>query len=199
MNVSVGLTGNIASGKSMIASVLLEHGAAVLDADLVGKRVLAEDIDGALQRVRSAFGDSVFDGNELNRRRLGNMVFGDRVLLAKLNSITIPVMTRLINSEMRLLRRGHRVIVLDAAILIEAGWQKMVDEIWVVRASKEDQLQRLMTRDRLSFGEATNRIEAQMSLEEKLRYADVVIDNTLDMEQTRAQVEQLWRQRLQNR
>ena len=199
MNVSVGLTGNIASGKSMIASVLLEHGAAVLDADLVGKRVLAEDIDGALQRVRSAFGDAVFDGNELNRRRLGNMVFGDRVLLAKRNSITIPVMTRLINSEMSLLRRGHRVIVLDAASLIEAGWQKMGDEIWVVRASKEDQLQRLMTRDRLSFGEATNRIEAQMPLEEKLRYADVVIDNTLDMEQTRAQVEQLWRQRLQNR
>ena len=177
----------------MIASVLLEHGAAVLDADLVGKRVLAEDIDGALQRVRSAFGDSVFDGNELNRRRLGNLVFGDRVLLATLNSITIPVMTRLINSEMSLLRRGHRVVVLDAAILIEAEWQKMVDEIWVVRASKEDQLQRLMTRDRLSFGEATNRIEAQMPLEEKLRYADVVIDNTLDMEQTRAQVEQLWR------
>ena len=99
MSISVGLTGNIASGKSMIASVLLEHGAAVLDADLVGKRVLAEDIDGALQRVRSAFGDSVFDGNELNRRRLGNLVFGDRVLLATLNSITIPVMTRLINSE----------------------------------------------------------------------------------------------------
>ncbi len=183
----------------MIASVLLEHGAAVLDADLVGKRVLAEDIDGALQRVRSAFGDSVFDGNELNRRRLGNLVFGDRVLLATLNSITIPVMTRLINSEMSLLRRGHRVVVLDAAILIEAEWQKMVDEIWVVRASKEDQLQRLMTRDRLSFSEAINRIEAQMPLEEKLRYADVVIDNTLDMKQTRTQVEQLWRQRLQNR
>lgn len=199
MSISVGLTGNIASGKSMIASVLLEHGAAVLDADLVGKRVLAEDIDGALQRVRSAFGDSVFDGNELNRRRLGNLVFGDRVLLATLNSITIPVMTRLINSEMSLLRRGHRVVVLDAAILIEAEWQKMVDEIWVVRASKEDQLQRLMTRDRLSFSEAINRIEAQMPLEEKLRYADVVIDNTLDMKQTRTQVEQLWRQRLQNR
>ena len=91
------------------------------------------------------------------------------------------------------------VVVLDAAILIEAGWQELVDEVWVVRASKNEQLQRLMTRDHLPFGEAMSRIEAQMPLKSKLPRADVVIDNTTDIEATRRQVEALWKTRLQNR
>ncbi len=199
MSISIGLTGNIASGKSMVSGMLRDHGAAILDADLVGKRILAENIEDALKQVRNTFGDGVFDGEQLNRRALGNLVFGNPSLLAKLNGIMMPIMTRLIASELARLRQDHSVIVLDAAILIEAGWQNLVDEVWVVRASKDEQLERLMTRDRLSHSEAVERIEAQIPLAEKLRQADVVIDNTMNVEQTRRQVESLWQKRLQNR
>ncbi len=198
MSISIGLTGNIASGKSMISGILRDHGAAILDADLVGKRVLAENIEGALEQVRDAFGDSVFDGATLNRRLLGNLVFGHSDLLIKLNDIMIPIMTRLIAAEIARLCQVHRVVVLDAAILIEAGWQNLVDEVWVVRASKNEQLERLMTRDHLSHREAMDRIEAQMPLKQKLQQADVIIDNTMNVEQTRKQVELLWQKRLQN-
>jgi dephospho-CoA kinase len=199
MSISIGLTGNIASGKSMISCMLQDHGAAVLDADLIGKRVLAENIEDALEKVRTEFGNSVFDGAQLNRHLLGNLVFGHPDQLTKLNGVMIPIMTRLIASELTRLRRDYDVVVLDAAILIEAGWQDLVDEVWVVSASKEEQLERLMTRDHLSHDEAIDRIEAQMSLKTKLQRADVIIDNTMDVEQTRKQVELLWQKRLQNR
>ena len=127
MSIAIGLTGNIASGKSMISGMLREHGAAVLDADLVGKTVLAENVEGALEQVRAAFGDSVFDGNQLNRRLIGNLVFGHQKLLMKLNDIMMPIMTRLVASEIAALHQTSDVVVLDAAILIEAGWQKLVD------------------------------------------------------------------------
>ena len=198
MSIDIGLTGNIASGKSMISGMLREHGAAVLDADLVGKTVLAENVEGALEQVRAAFGDCVFDGDQLNRRLLGNLVFGHPDLLMKLNDIMMPIMTRLVANEIVALHQTSDVVVLDAAILIEDGWQKLVDEIWVVKASKNEQLERLMTRDHLSHDEAVSRIEAQMPLAEKLAYADVLIDNTMDVERTRKQVEMLWKTRLQN-
>jgi dephospho-CoA kinase len=199
MSINIGLTGNIASGKSMISGMLQEHGAAVLDADLVGKSVLAENVEGALEQVRSTFGDSIFDGNQLNRHLLGNLVFGHPDLLMKLNDIMMPIMTRLVAHEIAVLHRASAVVVLDAAILIEANWQNLVDEIWVVKASKDEQLKRLMTRDHLARDEAVSRIEAQMPLVQKLAYADVVIDNTMDVEQTQKQVEMLWKTRIQNR
>jgi dephospho-CoA kinase len=199
MSIDIGLTGNIASGKSMISGMLQEHGAAVLDADLVGKSVLAENVEGALEQVRAAFGDSIFDGNQLNRHLLGNLVFGHPDLLMKLNDIMMPIMTRLVAREITVLHRTSPVVVLDAAILIEASWQNLVDEIWVVKASKDEQLKRLMTRDHLARDEAVSRIEAQMPLVQKLAYADVVIDNTMDVEQTQKQVEMLWKTRIQNR
>jgi dephospho-CoA kinase len=198
MSIDIGLTGNIASGKSMISGMLREHGAAVLDADLVGKSVLAQNVEGTLEQVRVVFGDSIFDGNQLNRHLLGNLVFGHPYLLKKLNDIMMPIMTRLIANEIAALHRTSTVVVLDAAILIEASWQNLVDEIWVVKASKNEQLERLITRDHLSRDEAVSRIEAQMPLAQKLAYADVVIDNTMDVEQTQKQVEMLWKTRIQN-
>jgi dephospho-CoA kinase len=199
MSIDIGLTGNIASGKSMISGMLREYGATVLDADLVGKSVLAENVEGALEQVRSTFGDSIFDGNQLNRHLLGSLVFGHPDLLMKLNDIMMPIMTRLVANEIAVLHRTSTVVVLDAAILIEASWQNLVDEIWVVKASKGEQLERLMTRDHLPRDEAVSRIEAQMPLAQKLAYADVVIDNTMDVEQTRKQVKMLWKTRIQNR
>lgn len=199
MMIDIGLTGNIASGKSMVSSILRELGAAVLDADLIGKSILADNVAGALDQVRTTFGNSVFRGSQLNRRALANLVFNRPDLLLKLNSIMIPVMTELIIKEMERLHRTSDAVVLDAAILVEAGWQNLVDEVWVVRASKTEQLERLMTQDHLSREEAISRVDAQMPLAEKLTYADVIIDNTRDIEKTRKQVESLWKTHLQNR
>ncbi|MCE5192882.1 MAG: dephospho-CoA kinase [Candidatus Cryosericum sp.] len=199
MRIDIGLTGNIASGKSLVSSMLRELGAAVLDADLIGKSVLARNVGGALDQVRTAFGSGVFRGSQLDRRALGNLVFNSPDLLFKLNSIMVPVMTELIIKEMECLHRTSDAVVLDAAILIEAGWQSLVDEVWVVRASKAEQLERLMTRDHLSRDEAVSRIAAQMPLDQKLPFADVIIDNTQDVEKTRKQVESLWQTHLQNR
>lgn len=199
MTLDIGLTGNIASGKSMVSSVLRDLGAAVLDADLIGKRVLAENIAGALDQVRAAFGSSVFQGAQLDRRALANLVFNRPDLLTQLNSIMIPVMTELIITEMERLHQASEVVVLDAAILIEAGWQNLVDVVWVVRASRAEQLERLVTRDHLSREEAVSRIDAQMPLNEKLAYADAIIDNTQDIDKTRRQVETLWKTYLQSR
>ncbi|MGB9666084.1 MAG: dephospho-CoA kinase [Candidatus Cryosericum sp.] len=199
MTLDIGLTGNIASGKSMVSSVLRDLGAAVLDADLIGKRVLAQNIAGALDQVRTAFGSRVFQGAQLDRRALANLVFNRPDLLAQLNSIMIPVMTQLIITEMERLHLTSDVVVLDAAILIEAGWQNLVDVVWVVRASRTEQLERLVTRDHLSREEAVSRIDAQMPLDEKLAYADAIIDNTQDIDKTRRQVETLWKTYLQSR
>jgi len=199
MRIDIGLTGNIASGKSLVSSMLRELGAAVLDADLIGKSVLARNVGGALDQVRTTFGSGVFRGSQLDRRALGNLVFNSPDLLFKLNSIMVPVMTELIIKEMEYLHRTSDAVVLDAAILIEAGWQSLVDEVWVVRASKAEQLERLMTRDHLSRDEAVSRIAAQMPLDQKLTFADVIIDNTQDVEKTRKQVESLWKTRLRNR
>jgi dephospho-CoA kinase len=199
MMTDIGLTGNIASGKSMVSSILRELGAAVLDADLVGKSILANNTAGALDEVRRTFGDQVFRERQLDRRALANLVFDRPDLLLKLNSIMIPIMTDLIIKEMERLRQTSDVVVLDAAILIEAGWQNLVDEVWVVRASRDEQLARLMTRDHLSPEEAASRIDAQMPLEQKLAYADVIIDNTRDFDKTRRQVESLWKTCFQNR
>ncbi|MFZ2414165.1 MAG: dephospho-CoA kinase, partial [Candidatus Cryosericum sp.] len=149
--------------------------------------------------VRSAFGDRVFDGSQLDRHLLGHLVFGHADLLRKLNDIMMPIMTRLVARELAALHQSSSVVVLDAAILIEAGWQNLVDEIWVVNPSKREHLERLMTRDHLSRDEATSRIKAQMPLAQKLVYADAIIDNTMDVERTREQVEMLWKTRFQNR
>lgn len=199
MMTDIGLTGNIASGKSMVSSILRELGAAVLDADLVGKSILANNIRGALDEVRQTFGDQIFHEQQLDRRALANLVFNRPELLLKLNTIMIPIMTDLIINEMEHLRQTSDIVVLDAAILIEAGWQNLVDEVWVVRASFDEQLERLITRDHLSREEAASRVRAQMPLEQKLVYADVVIDNTRDLSKTRQQVESLWKTRFQNR
>jgi len=199
MSITIGLTGNIACGKSLVSGMLRDHGAAIIDADLIGKRVLTENIDGALQQVHAAFGDGVFDGDQLNRHRLGNLVFNHPEQLQTLDGITMPIMTRLIVAELSRLRKEHGVVILDAAILIEAEWYTLVDEVWVVKAPKNEQMKRLLMRDHLSPEEARSRIEAQMPLEKKLGYADVIIDNTMDIDQTRNQVEFLWKTRLQNR
>ncbi len=190
----IGLTGGIASGKSTVSGMLRELGAYIIDADLISRDIILRGT-GAWDEIVEYFGEGILLPNgEIDRKRLGNIVFADRQKLQKLNSITHPRIIKRIKEiiEEERAEGKERAIVLDAAILIEMGMQSMVDEIWLVSADKDIQIRRLMERDRLSYQNAINRIRVQMPLSEKIKYADYVIDNSKDMGYIKEQVSKLW-------
>ncbi|MCL5047116.1 MAG: dephospho-CoA kinase [Actinobacteria bacterium] len=191
--VVIGLTGGIASGKSTVSRILKELGAEIVDADLVAKEVVRPNTD-AWRELVSEFGRGILNPDKtINRRKLGNMVFPDKTALAKLNHITHPRILKRITERIAQARQaGIRVLVLDAPLLIESGTVSMADQVWVVAVDQETQLTRLMARDHFTFQEALNRLNSQMPLAEKIKYATVVIDNSGSLEETRARITGLW-------
>jgi dephospho-CoA kinase len=194
----IGLTGNIASGKSSVSKILKSLGAKVIDMDSLAKDIQKENYKGVLDKIRENFGDNVFlGGNILNRRALGELVFRDKNLLQKLNDIMIPVMTEKLLEELEKAKKDNpKVIVVDAAILIEANWDRFVDEVWVVYIPLELQLERLMERENIERDLALERINSQMPIEEKIKKADVVIDNSGNLEELEKKVLELWKERI---
>lgn len=189
----IGLTGGIASGKSTISDMLRELGAAVIDADIVSRDVVSQGSI-AYNRIIESFGEDILlsDG-EINRKLLGNIVFSDEEKLTLLNEITHPAIIENVNNRIAVLKQQHKkVVVVDAAILIEMGLNKHVDCVWLVLANRDTQLKRVMERDKLSSEDAWNRINAQMSNEERLKYADAIIDTTHPVEDVRNRVKELW-------
>lgn len=187
----IGLTGNIASGKSKISEYLKSKGFKIIDADSIGKSVLSfNNIKNKLVRT---FGKDILENDgSINRRELGKIVFSSKENLKKLNRITLPVLTKLIKKKINELKRKKvKYAILDAAILIEANWHKLVDEVWVVYTDPEIQLERLIKRENYSIDEAKNRINAQLSIEEKLKYADKIINNSYDWERTKEQIDNI--------
>ena len=184
----IGLTGNIASGKSKISEYLKTKGFKIIDADLIGKTILEDEfIKNRLVRV---FGTEIMnkDGS-IDRKKLGTIGFSSKENLEKLNRITLPLLSKKIKKRINEYKRKKtKLIVLDA-ILIEAKWNKIVDEVWVVYTNPEVQLDRLIKRENYSIEEAKNRIDAQMDIDEKLKYADVIINNSFDWENTKQQVD----------
>ena len=136
------------------------------------------------------------DNGEIDRKKLGELVFTNRKALKKLNAITHPAIRQEIQLEIDKLssEKSQKVVVVDAALLIEAGWLDMVDEVWLVVADKELQINRLMQRNGLSCEQAQNRVASQLDQDIKKQYADKIIDNSWDMEYTRRQVECLWQE-----
>ena len=192
--LTIGLTGGIGSGKSTVSKMLAEMGAPILDADKVGHGIYAPG-GPAYEDVIEAFGRDILapDGT-VDRKKLGPIVFGDPNALKKLNSIVHPKML----AEMQRLVNGMREagetkpIVVEAAILIEANWQPMCDEVWLVRASKERVIQRV-ERDRGMAPEQTEaRIRAQLSDDERRKHADYVIENEGSLADLRAAVSRAW-------
>jgi len=189
----IGLTGGIASGKSSVAGMLERLGAPVVDADLLAREVV-EPGQPALKEIAAQFGAQVLnpDGT-LNRPALGAIVFADPAARRTLEAITHPAIRAL--AEQRIAHHqssGARVLFYVAPLLIEAGSAARVDEIWVVYLDREHQLKRLMARDGLGREEALQRIESQMSMEEKRLLGQVVIDNCGSREELAAQVKRLW-------
>lgn len=189
----IGLTGNIACGKSVVLTLLAERGAATIDADRV-VHTLMEPGEPVWAAIREAFGPAISDGEgRIDRRALGAIVFGDPAQLARLEGLTHPAVRAWIVARLtEMVREGYRVAVVDAIKLYEGGLAERCDETWVVTCDPAQQLARLMARNGFSEAEARQRIAAQPPQAEKIARADVVIDNSGTLEATRAQVDAAW-------
>jgi len=189
----IGLTGGIGSGKSTVSEMLRAKGAVVVSADLVGHEVYRPGT-AVWDEVVAAFGRDVLTADrEIDRRKLGSIVFADPEARRRLNAITHPPMRRLMAERLDDLRRqGARVAVLEAAILIEAGWVDLADEVWLTLVGPAEAAQRLMARSRLTREEAEARIASQLSNQERLEHADVVIDTDCSLAEVARRVDELW-------
>ncbi|MGB7604758.1 MAG: dephospho-CoA kinase [Lutisporaceae bacterium] len=189
----IGLTGGIASGKSTVSNILKELGAVVIDVDLVSRDVVSQG-EIAYTKIIENFGrDILMTDGSINRKKLGNIVFSDHQKLMLLNQITHPEIIKKVKEIIVFYEKEHKkVVVVDAAILIEMGLYKHVDCIWLVVVDKETQLMRLIERDKLSRNDAQNRINAQITDEQRMEYANVVIDNTQSLNKVREKVRELW-------
>ncbi len=192
----LGLTGGIASGKSTAAERLKELGAIVLDADRYGHRAYDKDSEG-FHAVVNEFGhDIVGEDGEIDRRILGGKVFGAPDQLKRLTDIVWPVIRQFATAEISELRESEpeTVIVLEAAVLIEAEWQDLADEVWVVHVDPEAAKKRLMDRNNLDAEAAQARIDSQITNEERLEHADVDIANGGSVDEFIAALDGEWEQ-----
>jgi phosphopantetheine adenylyltransferase/dephospho-CoA kinase len=189
----IGLTGGIGSGKSTVAELLEEHGAAVLDADKLGHEIY-EPGRPAWTKVLEAFGPEISSAHGyINRKILASLVFGDVAAMKRLTDIVWPLMKAEMRNRLELLRfDGARIVVLEAAVLLEAHWEDVVDEVWVVSIPPEVAVSRLVSRGKISEDEAWARVAAQMTNAERTVHAGIVLDNSGDYEALSRQVDALW-------
>lgn len=190
----IGLTGGIASGKSTVSKILKRLGAVIIDADIVSREIMLKG-NSAYNKIVEYFGIFILKENgEIDRKKLGNIVFADKEKLLKLNEITHPVIIEEIKEKIKTEKEKKRekAVVLDAALLIEMKMHKMVDEVWLVVVDSKTQIKRVMERDKLSYEDAVNRIKSQMSLEDKMKYADFIINNCKDFNAIEKQVNLFW-------
>ena len=188
--MKIGLTGSIACGKSAVSQYLRELGYFVADADAISRSLTAPG-GRALPLLREAFGDGIFDGDVLNRRRLGDIVCGDADRRAQLNAILHPLILSTFQAELEAHDAPDALVFGDVPLLYECNMAQMFDRIMVVSAPRETQIARLLSRDGLSREDAERRIDAQMPLAQKCALADAVINTDGPMENTRAQVRAL--------
>jgi len=187
--VVVGLTGNIGSGKSTIASMFRELGAEVIEADKVGHSVLENEE--VRQGIAKSFGERVLDkSGRVERQKLRTIVFRNDKRLEELNSIIHPSMLK--EMERRIISSEARIIVVDAAILLEAGWDSLVDRVLVVTASGETRRRRMQESSRLSPEEIEGVSRAQSSQDEKIARADFLVENEHDIDKSKEQVRRIW-------
>lgn len=191
----VGLTGSIAVGKSFVSATLAELGCHVLDADQTARAVVAKGSAG-LQKVVETFGPEVLNAEgELDRARLGAIVFADQRRREILNSILHPFIIAAQDEQLKIWEAAdpRGIGVVDAALMIESGGYCRFDKLIVVHCRPEVQLARLMARNQLTLAEAEQRVSAQMPQAEKMLYADFLIDNSGDLAETRKRVEEVYK------
>jgi dephospho-CoA kinase len=192
MALIIGLTGGIASGKSTIARMLLDMDIPVIDADVEARRVV-EKGEKAYLKLINAFGREILTkAGDIDRIKLGSIVFHDEEKRLQLNAIVHPAVRERMNEEkVKYLDLGKEVIVLDIPLLFESNLTHMVEKIMLVYVDSEVQLNRLMSRNQLTESEARARIQSQMPLFEKVKLADAVIDNNGTMDESKSQLLQI--------
>ena len=193
----IGLTGSIGTGKSEAARQLEALGASIISADQVGHEAYTPNTE-AWEQVVAAFGDDILqDDGEIDRRKLGAVVFSDPGQLEKLNQIMHPRMARMVADKIEELRdQGVEVVVVEAALLFEAGWDSLVEEVWVTDSTEQVVIERLKQRNGMSEEEARKRISSQMGRTERLERSDYVIENSGDMATLGNTIKELWDRRV---
>lgn len=194
----VGLTGTIGAGKSTVSAYLAKLGARIVDADLLSRRAAEPGSLGA-ERIRAAFGDSVFfEDGTLDRKKVASIVFADDTAREKLNGALHPVIFSMMETEIETLREEDPdgMIVLDVPLLFESGWDERVEETLVVTAQEEVCLARVIARDGCTREAAKARLDAQMPAAEKCARADHVIDNSGTLEELYEQIDRWYHSRV---
>ena len=191
----IGLTGGIGSGKTTVSKMLQGLGAVVIDADEVGH--LALEASTEIQReVIATFGKDILNqSGKIDRQKLAQRVFGDAKALASLNRIMHPRMLKTVKSQLEELeRQGIEVVILEAPLLIEAGWNRLADEVWVTVAPESTILERVEKRSHLSREEIAARISSQLAQTDRLRQADAVINTDCSLKELERKVKELWQE-----
>lgn len=190
--IKIGLTGGIGSGKSTVSAMLKEAGFPIIDADIIAKIVL-EKYPEILEKVKIDFGVGFFDWRgQFRRKEFGNHIFRFPKQRIKYEAIILPYIVREIEDELKALeKKGEKRVIVDAPTLIENDLHKEMDYVILVWVDSNTQLQRVRSRDALSREDAINRINAQMPLERKKDFANIIIENNDTLLKTKVQVESL--------
>ena len=189
----IGLTGGIGSGKTSVAAKLRALGARVFDADEAAKNAVLPGTEGFFKVVET-FGPQIVDADgKLNRMALAEIVFNDKESLKRLEEIIHSYVWQETDKFLNACREaGERAVILDIPLLIECGWHQKVDEVWLVVLPVEEQIMRTMKRSGMTAEAVQARIAAQMPLDQKKKYATLVIDNSGAWEETEKQVITAW-------
>jgi dephospho-CoA kinase len=187
--IKVGLTGGIGTGKSTVSDILKSEKFKIIDADIIAKEVLEKNPQ-ILEMVRTQFGSGFFDWRgEFRRKEFGNHIFRFQKQRIKYESIIMPYIKQSIEENIKAYeKKGEKIIIIDAPTLIENNLHIEMDYVILVCADNSAQIQRVMSRDKLTKSEAVSRINSQMSVEEKKEYANIIIDNNTDLIDTQKQV-----------
>jgi dephospho-CoA kinase len=191
----VALTGGIASGKSVVSSILEELGCTIHHADRVAHKIM-EPEKPAWKKIVAHFGEKILNKDKtINRSRLGKIIFSDKKEQNFLNELIHPLVLKKKKETIEKLEKEgpNTIFVSEAALTIEAGFTDFFDKIIVVYCKKENQIERLMERDQISRKEAVNKLMSQMAPEEKLKYADYIIDTSGSLQNTVEQTERVYR------
>lgn len=189
----IGLTGSLATGKTTVAGMFRRRGGKVIDADKLTHELMRPKTV-CFRSIVRRFGKDVCSGGKIDRRRLAAIVFNDARRLKELCRIIHPAVVKSVKKTIALHKENKKLIfIIDAPLLIEAGLHRLCDVIIVVKANRQLQIKRILRRMKIKRGEAVKRINSQMGITQKVRWADIVIDNRKSLSETKKQVEAIWR------
>lgn len=192
--MNIGLTGGIATGKSTVSAMLVERGAILIDADQIAREVVLPGTP-VLFEVAERFGQAVlFENGELNRKRLGEIIFNDEQARRDLGAILHPPIRSIMVERMRSYEEDEpeRLVVVDVPLLFESKLEHMFSSVMLVYIPEALQLTRLMERDKLDREQASARLASQMPIDKKRERADIIIDNSSTLQYTEAQIDRFW-------